>query len=378
MLIRPASPLFAYLREKAAFETQRLMDIGLYDPLREGPNVEKIEPLLKPFLEKGEQARIPDEKLEWTVQVAGSTGPAFQGMGNFDIASLWYQIGQYRWLGKAHFSEVDVLTLDLPHREAPASAQASSAICAALVTNTSRAQDLFTWAAQNWAMTDLELEEQEKLRNYQWIWQNTGFRVFALSWLGKRWEEVHKLSEIGRRMVEKTRKGGFPKDFREPQLLIEIGWQLSSYFLDPNEETKQLAVDSLNLNKLPDRDAHTRQGMLPYLFALAHRYPELTPYSEADFGTRLWRPSAAQRATPPTRDEFQAALEEIFGEARKKKKWYVRVSAGDLHLRVGGYPSPDHRMDLCCAVMRENMKGREGVQGKDATLSINYHVPGMP
>jgi 5-methylcytosine-specific restriction protein A len=60
------------------------------------------------------------------------------------------------------------------------------------------------------------------------------------------------------------------------------------------------------------------------------------------------------KQTPKSVD-FQNALEQIFHAAQQQELSAVEVISGELHRRVGGYPSNNHRMPICCHVMRTNM-----------------------
>lgn len=59
---------------------------------------------------------------------------------------------------------------------------------------------------------------------------------------------------------------------------------------------------------------------------------------------------------------------------------YVDVNSGDLHRRLGGYPSQSHQMPTCCSVMW-SIKGpgdevmSQPPSGKGATLTIRYQTP---
>ena len=66
----------------------------------------------------------------------------------------------------------------------------------------------------------------------------------------------------------------------------------------------------------------------------------------------------------------------------KDGKSSVAVKAGDLHKQVGGYPEPkgNHRMPICCEVMRKEMGIRDEImhslqKGKGASLTIRYDLP---
>ena len=83
--------------------------------------------------------------------------------------------------------------------------------------------------------------------------------------------------------------------------------------------------------------------------------------------------------TPTTRD-FQMELARMLRTAQHDGLAFLDVKAGDLHRQVGGYPQPNHRMPVCCDVMRQNMGPsdfvlRQPPKGKGATLEIRYIFP---
>lgn len=82
----------------------------------------------------------------------------------------------------------------------------------------------------------------------------------------------------------------------------------------------------------------------------------------------------------PTSQDFQTELDKVFQVAQGNGKSFVDVTSGDLHRQVGDYPSGNHRMPLCCAVMRQNMREGDSViseppSGEGATLTIRYKLP---
>ncbi len=79
-------------------------------------------------------------------------------------------------------------------------------------------------------------------------------------------------------------------------------------------------------------------------------------------------------------DEFQKELETIFAFAENKRLSAIILVSGELHRLVGGYPGSDHRMPICCSVMRKNLKSgdviiHEPPSGEGATLTIKYQFP---
>jgi hypothetical protein len=82
----------------------------------------------------------------------------------------------------------------------------------------------------------------------------------------------------------------------------------------------------------------------------------------------------------PTTDDFQKELASIFAFAEEKRLTAIVITSGDLHRLVGDYPGTDHRMPICCNVMRKNMKVGDEVlfeppSGAGATLTIKYQFP---
>jgi hypothetical protein len=85
----------------------------------------------------------------------------------------------------------------------------------------------------------------------------------------------------------------------------------------------------------------------------------------------------------PSQDDFQKALDKVFLKYEKDGSSYVDVRAGDLHRQIGDYPGKNHRMPLCCEVMRKNSKVELGdkilpdgpQKGDGASLTIRYILP---
>ncbi len=78
--------------------------------------------------------------------------------------------------------------------------------------------------------------------------------------------------------------------------------------------------------------------------------------------------------------EFENALIEIFQDAQKDGLSSVNVTSGELHRKLGGYPSSNHNMPGCCSVMSRIMESDDEVldeplKGKGSTLTIKYSLP---
>ena len=81
----------------------------------------------------------------------------------------------------------------------------------------------------------------------------------------------------------------------------------------------------------------------------------------------------------PTAWDFQNRLVAILNRARQSRQSYVDIESVNLHKEVGGYPNPNHRMPVCCEVMRKLMRAgdsviKEPLGEQDATLIIRYAV----
>ena len=82
---------------------------------------------------------------------------------------------------------------------------------------------------------------------------------------------------------------------------------------------------------------------------------------------------------PPTAWDFQNRLMAILNGARQSGKSYVDIESGNLHEQVGGYPNADHKMPVCCEVMRRMMRTGDAVleeptSEQGAKLMIRYIV----
>lgn len=91
-------------------------------------------------------------------------------------------------------------------------------------------------------------------------------------------------------------------------------------------------------------------------------------------------PSQGGAISMSTAEDFQRELHALFAERERSGASSVTVGAGDLHRRVGGYPGRNHRMPVCCQVMRSTMVAGDTVideppSGKGASLAIRYRLP---
>lgn len=82
----------------------------------------------------------------------------------------------------------------------------------------------------------------------------------------------------------------------------------------------------------------------------------------------------------PTGLDFRQQLFSLFEVAQSPGESSVVVSAGDLHRVLGGYPRPNHRMPVCCGVMKGQMREGDAIisrppSGLGASLTIQYVLP---
>jgi hypothetical protein len=84
----------------------------------------------------------------------------------------------------------------------------------------------------------------------------------------------------------------------------------------------------------------------------------------------------------PTADDFRMEMYRMMNEAVHKGRETVEITAGELHKRVGDYPGRNHRMPVCCEVMRGASAPDAGdviveqpPSGQGASLTIRYVLP---
>ena len=84
----------------------------------------------------------------------------------------------------------------------------------------------------------------------------------------------------------------------------------------------------------------------------------------------------------PNADDFRHELHRMMLEAMKAGKPFAEINAGELHRRVGDYPGRNHRMPICCQVMRAAFAPDAGdiivaqpPKGQGPSLTIRYALP---
>jgi len=86
----------------------------------------------------------------------------------------------------------------------------------------------------------------------------------------------------------------------------------------------------------------------------------------------------------PSSDEFREELSAQLKRATEQRRPHIEVNAGELHRKVGGYPSEpgkQHSMPSCCNVMRDELrKGNAEIvfetdSGQSASFTVRYLLP---
>lgn len=82
----------------------------------------------------------------------------------------------------------------------------------------------------------------------------------------------------------------------------------------------------------------------------------------------------------PTSQAFQDQLDQLFESATKEGLSHIDITSGYLHRQVWGYYGRNHRMPICCYVLKKNMKHDDSIieqpeNDQGATLTIRYKLP---
>lgn len=83
-----------------------------------------------------------------------------------------------------------------------------------------------------------------------------------------------------------------------------------------------------------------------------------------------------------TAKEFRQALIDTMRQTELKGRGFLEITAGELHQRVGGYPGQNHRIPMCCRIMKVYLSEAWGDRlvdgppnGQGASLRIRYRIP---
>jgi hypothetical protein len=116
------------------------------------------------------------------------------------------------------------------------------------------------------------------------------------------------------------------------------------------------------------RRAHRQHHRVAIRYGKGGAFPEAV---EAIHGAR-------NRAMPKAAD-FRVELRHRLQAAQDDGRQHFDISAGELHRAVGGYPEPDHRVPMCCSVMRQEQRPGDAVVSERPTdgprFTIRYRLP---
>jgi hypothetical protein len=81
----------------------------------------------------------------------------------------------------------------------------------------------------------------------------------------------------------------------------------------------------------------------------------------------------------PNAEDFRQEIERMRNASRAEGHTFIDITSKDIHRKLGGYPSKNHRMPICCDVMYSMMKSNDKVlhappKGKGASLKIRYFI----
>jgi len=81
-----------------------------------------------------------------------------------------------------------------------------------------------------------------------------------------------------------------------------------------------------------------------------------------------------------TEQHFRTHIRGLMREAQAAGALFVDINSGQVHRAIGSYPGPDHRMPVCCQVMKTDMQARDTIlssppKGQGASLTIRYQLP---
>ena len=82
----------------------------------------------------------------------------------------------------------------------------------------------------------------------------------------------------------------------------------------------------------------------------------------------------------PRSEDFRNELLAQIAPAVKRGASHVEVNAGELHRAIGSYPGANHRMPICCDILRREAKDGDEIisepkEGKGASLTIRFKLP---
>jgi 5-methylcytosine-specific restriction protein A len=113
------------------------------------------------------------------------------------------------------------------------------------------------------------------------------------------------------------------------------------------------------------------------LVSAAGAWVGLTSFRRAPKGGRR---GGGNRPPNLRTEDIRAELVRQVAEAKRGGYRWLRMRAGVLHEAAGGTSGSDHRMPLCCRVMKQEMQGDDRIvesppSGQGPSLTIDYWLP---
>jgi hypothetical protein len=243
------------------------------DPATGGPTVELIESLLEP-LGGIDDGPVPSN-LQKAIDLGSRTGPAFETLGNIQAALDCYRLGQYQYRENTSLypSAMREDVVHLMMRDDAARQQLWTAVCADRIGNQKRAQQLYTWAAENRTLTEEDFQEFLASQP-SGIWQRLPFKAYALACL-ERWEEALIVVKRCQEVVDGDADAQTTESYQPPLQVLKMVQALANYKLGPTPELLQKAREVLDPQAVASRVHPSQLYSLFYLYNLRSRHPEI-------------------------------------------------------------------------------------------------------
>jgi len=289
------------------------------------PDVKKIEPLLHSYL--GSQESPPPKHIKSAAALGPTLGTAYEILGQHEIATAWYQLGQYTWRGGKQFDSVYKEPADYGSRMTAGRLQLNSAICADRVGSIDRARFLFTWAVENRSFTEKELQGFEETKQPWLVWEWAIQRAYALICLG----EIQLAYDTGNetlQWIKKDNRAKLGSATEMPLLIFPTILALINYELDPSPENRTEAIQLLDLDSVATRFHPDQFRGLFYLFNLRAKYPELAAPADEDLPPSVRAQQAAEacrRWTAKADLQLNNSVESLKILDKYLKKFYSEI-----------------------------------------------------
>ncbi|MCK4977750.1 MAG: hypothetical protein KAS36_12525 [Anaerolineales bacterium] len=249
-----------------------LVNHSWVDPETGGPDVEAIADIIQPFL--GAQEKPPPWDADIAVSMGDRMGTAHEAIGDLPAAMGWCRIGRYVWRGDDQFESSHEGFPDYARRMTVGMLQMEAAICADRVGETGRAAQLFTWAVKNRSLTEEEVAEFDKTKQYYAVWEWTIQKAYALLCLGQ-WRDALEVAEDALLWIEKDSRARVGASHEMPLMILPVVLALAKYKENPNEENRLEANKMLDPQVVASRSHVDHLIGLFYIFNLRAKFPDL-------------------------------------------------------------------------------------------------------